>query len=243
MKEKTILDHLVEDLEKKSFRIEYTAEDTRSEITRPTITPLATVYAKKSGWGVLAWCSLRDEPRRFAISRIQHIDPVPRVREFGVQELTRVIAALSGSTRDAVLAPVDLEKAKARAEDEEREYGFWIDYSNRDYRHDCDRCVFLAHIVEKDTPKERHVENYDLYFCRGERPNGTVIARYADEGDAYISGLEIAKYILEQHPELAGKHPLVIAMAMAWKRGLLTAAGTTPNSRPSAPRKRAHDRD
>jgi hypothetical protein len=51
------------------------------------------------------------------------------------------------------------------------------------YQHDCDKCAFLGQDA-----------NYDLYFCsQGSLP--TVIARYGDDAQEYMSGLQLADHI------------------------------------------------
>lgn len=46
------------------------------------------------------------------------------------------------------------------------------------YKHDCATCKYLgAH------------EDYDLYYCGGDRVGPTVVARYGDDGSAYTSSL------------------------------------------------------
>ncbi len=51
------------------------------------------------------------------------------------------------------------------------------------FKHDCEKCVYLGPF-----------EKYDLYYH--DRPM-TLIARYGDEGWAYVSGCEV------NHPALA----------------------------------------
>ena len=51
------------------------------------------------------------------------------------------------------------------------------------YKHDCDRCVFLG--IYTNTMKGRERES-DLYYCAGEP---TAIERYGDDGPNYYSGL------------------------------------------------------
>ena len=67
------------------------------------------------------------------------------------------------------------------------------------YTHDCDCCVYLG-----------NHDHYDLYFC-GSEP--TVIARYGNDGQEYISGLVFAK------PDKT--KALYIAKTIAIKQGLL----------------------
>ena len=69
------------------------------------------------------------------------------------------------------------------------------------YQHDCQECVYLG----------EH-EAYDLYYCNGTRSGRTVIARYGDGEDEYMSGIEIAK----KYPDSA----LRIALDLATDRGL-----------------------
>jgi hypothetical protein len=45
------------------------------------------------------------------------------------------------------------------------------------YIHDCDKCVFLGHLLDRD-----------IYFCKkGNSP--TIILRYGNDGPEYLSGL------------------------------------------------------
>ena len=69
------------------------------------------------------------------------------------------------------------------------------------YQHNCQQCVYLG---------ERGV--YDLYYCNRNGPGRTVIARYGDGEDDYISGIEIAK----KYPNSA----LRVALDLAIDRGL-----------------------
>jgi len=46
------------------------------------------------------------------------------------------------------------------------------------YKHDCDRCIFLGREGE-----------YDLYFCKDEP---TIICRYGNDGPEYGSGITFA---------------------------------------------------
>jgi hypothetical protein len=67
------------------------------------------------------------------------------------------------------------------------------------YKHDCKKCIYLGDYLE-----------YDLYFCEKEP---TVIARYGNEGEEYISGLPFAK--------ISESIPLYIAKELAIKKKLL----------------------
>jgi len=54
------------------------------------------------------------------------------------------------------------------------------------FEHDCTACVFLGFGTHDGEGEEGRV--YDLYFCPDNRHKfHTVIARYANEGDAYRS--------------------------------------------------------
>ena len=67
------------------------------------------------------------------------------------------------------------------------------------YKHDCEDCIFLGHF-----------EEYDLYYCPDDNPVlTTVIARYGDIGDQYMSGLS------------SSCSPLMEAKGRARKRGFV----------------------
>lgn len=68
------------------------------------------------------------------------------------------------------------------------------------YVHDCPKCFYLGQFSEAD-----------LYFCVKGIGGKTVIARIGNEGEMYVSGLEIAALV----PELAE------AARRARSRGLL----------------------
>jgi hypothetical protein len=55
------------------------------------------------------------------------------------------------------------------------------------YRHDCDRCVFLG--IHRGSWVGNEPEDYDLYFCANGRCASldTFLARYSSEGPDYIS--------------------------------------------------------
>lgn len=49
------------------------------------------------------------------------------------------------------------------------------------YEHDCESCTFVGVFG-----------NYDLYTCpQGDPPHPTVVARYGDEGQEYMSGSKL----------------------------------------------------
>ena len=84
------------------------------------------------------------------------------------------------------------------------------------FRHDCSRCHFLGHF-----------DGRDLYTCLGAREK-TVIARHADEGPQYASGMDFSY----------GSNPwLTQARQRAQALGLLTfdLKNAAHNMRPDAP--------
>lgn len=81
------------------------------------------------------------------------------------------------------------------------------------YTHDCEPCVFLGGTV---APPESP-QYYDLYWC----PQGgfpTVLARFADEGPAYTSGLVAA---IQQKTPAYVPSVLLEALRRAEARGLV----------------------
>lgn len=61
-------------------------------------------------------------------------------------------------------------------------------YMNIDKRwnHNCEACQYLGHF------KVSMTERYDLYYCKQKFWGPTLIARYGNESDEYISGLLFA---------------------------------------------------
>ncbi len=74
------------------------------------------------------------------------------------------------------------------------------------YEHDCDKCVYLG-CDEEDLSHERISKGeagkrYDLYFCKqGAIP--TVIVRYGDNGEDYLSGLGVPNKFLRNAEHIA----------------------------------------
>jgi hypothetical protein len=78
------------------------------------------------------------------------------------------------------------------------------------YTHNCPKCTFLGSYLEQ-------AQSFDLYFCpQGTLP--TVIARFGDKGQEYLSGLAVAKAIATQDPS----HPLVEAARRAQNVGFIS---------------------
>lgn len=70
------------------------------------------------------------------------------------------------------------------------------------YKHKCYHCKFLGQYTEED-------QIYDLYYCP-QLGHPTVVARYGDNEEDYISGLNFTL------------KPLVEAESRAIKEGLLS---------------------
>ncbi len=81
------------------------------------------------------------------------------------------------------------------------------------YEHDCNNCTYLGSINRDLGGGEKL---FDLYFCeQGKLP--TVIARYGNKGDSYISGMEFAETCTKD-----SDHPLAIALTLAKDRDLIS---------------------
>lgn len=53
-----------------------------------------------------------------------------------------------------------------------------------EHLHHCTHCVFLG-----------NYNGQDLYYCEGWGPTPTVMARYGDSPDEYVSGLARARHV------------------------------------------------
>lgn len=53
------------------------------------------------------------------------------------------------------------------------------------FKHDCDECRFLGRFADDRSPQPKE---YDLYVCDKQLMGRTFVARFADDGPAYISG-------------------------------------------------------
>lgn len=82
------------------------------------------------------------------------------------------------------------------------------------FKHDCDKCVFLGRFYSGINEYEKEMVSFDLYYCGGSLE--TVIARFGSDGPDYISGLNFAN-IAKEHRVF----PLVEARNRAIRLGLL----------------------
>ncbi len=76
------------------------------------------------------------------------------------------------------------------------------------FQHTCTRCEFLGGYVYNE-------EYYDLYWCDQGGSFPTVIARWSDEGPAYLSGIPADETL-----RVMARYCLCVAYARAKARGL-----------------------
>lgn len=98
------------------------------------------------------------------------------------------------------------------------------------YQHDCNLCVFLgnwtmpADLQGSGLPNDR----YDLYYCPANVGSPTVIARYANAGGCYYSGLPFG--------DPASKAPKIPALVEAYRRAVVLELITVTNNEREAAR-------
>lgn len=79
------------------------------------------------------------------------------------------------------------------------------------YQHDCDTCLFLGRF-----------ENYDLYYHPGSDWNETLVARYGNDPEDYVSGLTPSRtFAVVNGVQLEPDPALAHARSLAEARGLL----------------------
>lgn len=66
------------------------------------------------------------------------------------------------------------------------------------FKHDCERCVFLGRVYSSTSEHEKEMSDFDLYYCDGGSLYETVIARFGSDGPDYMSGLNFT-YIEKEH--------------------------------------------
>jgi hypothetical protein len=73
------------------------------------------------------------------------------------------------------------------------------------FEHDCDCCKFLGTLTlpkDNETSKRYKTTVFDLYFCKQEIGDETVISRFGNKGYEYTSGLRLAVEGKYGHPNL-----------------------------------------
>ena len=81
------------------------------------------------------------------------------------------------------------------------------------FKHDCGRCDYLGDYKAVNPNDVLQTRMVDLYFCGEGDFTWTVIARYGNSGEEYMSGNAFA---------YGQSEPLTVAAKRAIKQGLLT---------------------